>query len=66
MEDLPSVTPASPLAPPGSAHTFGDSLRQYAREIREREEKLAKNLREGNGLLDRVYILQAGRHGTGG
>jgi hypothetical protein len=49
IENLPSTTPASPLAPLGSAHTFGDSLRHYAQEIREREENLAKRLPRDNG-----------------
>lgn len=39
LDNLPTPAVSSPLGSPGSPHSFSDSLRMYAEEVREREER---------------------------
>jgi hypothetical protein len=41
-ENFPATVPASPLAPPHSSYSFGETLRFYAEKERERQEAIAR------------------------
>jgi hypothetical protein len=59
--NIPSTIPASPLAAPGSVHSFKDSLKFYAQEISTRKENAARRQELENAWAEQVVDGGGGR-----